>query len=64
MLCVSVLHFIAEQCSVIQTSCNMFTNSPVGRHLGCFQFGVIVNILSMITGMQVFVWTDVFISVW
>lgn len=41
---------------------SLFIHSPVHEHLGCFQFGVIVNEASMSLCVQVSLWADSFIS--
>lgn len=49
--------FIAEWYSTAQMYHDLFSHSPVDGHSGCFQIGVIMNIVDMKIYVQVFVWT-------
>lgn len=46
---------IAEQISNVHIHHNIFVHSPVERHLGCFQFDLIINKVAVSISLQVFV---------
>lgn len=54
--------FLSEQCFIVQICCNQFIHSPVDWHLGYFQLGAFTNKAAMNIGVEVLVWTHIFIS--
>ena len=52
-----LLSFVAELYSIVEIYHNLLTHSQGARHLGCFQFVMIINKVTVYIPIQVFVWT-------
>lgn len=61
VVCVLVLFSVAEQHFTVRIHYNLFVQSPADRHLGCFQFGNILNESTVNILVHEFLWTYPFI---